>query len=187
MDHIRRLHLSRMAGRPPRLGRRARLALTPVRNRHGILNTGANTDHIAQPAKDEIYQGWYTTSAPLPPLYSCDWASWCGLDFFVPRTLAQRSDCDALISGACGVPGTIVPVAFIEGALENEFLFVADGIYYAWHSSENRVWRFDRETYTDTLVFIWRMGTQDVPNEAIATALDMCLEDAEKWDRERYL
>ncbi|KAJ7082138.1 hypothetical protein C8R44DRAFT_753851 [Mycena epipterygia] len=133
-----------------------------------------------------VVGGWISAfthahRASASPYYSCDWARWCGRDFFVPRT--ERSDCDALISGACGVPGTIVPVAYIVDALENDFLFVADGIYYIYNPMQDCVWRFDRETYANPLEFICREATYECPREAIATAIHMSLEEAEDWDR----
>ncbi|KAJ7082139.1 hypothetical protein C8R44DRAFT_753852 [Mycena epipterygia] len=173
------LRSSRMTGRPPRLGRRSRLALStvshkkPVHLPSGMHGPEVNANYIAKaPTTSErarqICKDWYTTSAPLPSYYSCNWLSWDGLHFFLPRTLFEKMR-------------SAQTATHIVDALEDDFLFVADGIYYDYNATQACVWRFDRETYANPLEFIWREATHEGPTEAIATAFHMSVEDAIKW------
>ncbi|KAJ7082126.1 hypothetical protein C8R44DRAFT_60412 [Mycena epipterygia] len=112
-----------------------------------------------------IYKDWYTTSSPLPARYSCEWLGWHGLSFFLPQTAFgeddERSDCDVILRDGFGIPGTIVPVAYLRGALDNNFLFVADGMYYYYYPGETYVYRYDQETYADPLDLIWRVAGKE--------------------------
>ncbi|KAJ7465385.1 hypothetical protein B0H11DRAFT_1922194 [Mycena galericulata] len=133
----------------------------------------------------QIYQHWYTTSTPLPPAFSCNWFYWGGIKFFLPRTAfgekEERSEVQAILTEACGILGTIMPIAYVESHTAHYFLFVADGVYYEYDDGASEFRRFDKETYVDHLEFIRRVASH-TDLDAISTTLQIPKEASDRWD-----
>ncbi|KAJ6549388.1 hypothetical protein DFH09DRAFT_1502274 [Mycena vulgaris] len=133
--------------------------------------------HLEPPRQrdPQIYKDWYRTSAPLLPFISCDWGHWRGLSFFAPLTrygyVDTRTKAHAVLSMTFGIHGTIEPLAYQVDAIEDEFLFIADGVYYRYSGPYDDVWRYDQDVYADHLDFMWRVA--DANPEPISTALEI--------------
>ncbi|KAJ7681957.1 hypothetical protein DFH06DRAFT_1314196 [Mycena polygramma] len=121
--------------------------------------------HGQESTKEPVWKDWYTTPEPLPEFWSCDWRKWRYCDFFEPLGVFAPFQGDTRIGAVVtlnigyGIPGTIEPLAFLVDGCR-DFLFIADGVYYAYSVFNELVYRYDQETYTSHLDCIWRSQTE---------------------------
>ncbi|KAJ6452311.1 hypothetical protein C8R47DRAFT_1229477 [Mycena vitilis] len=97
---------------------------------------------VSNSNKPKIYSDWYRPPTRLPGFWSTDWNYWEGV-FLFEEIVDGNLKIDKLSKDVWDVPGTVAPLAYVEGAGDEYWVFIADGQYYCYR--DERLFRFEGE------------------------------------------